>query len=103
MASSSIVASPAYLQRHGTPQAPQDLAAHTTLSFSEPQSEVRWPLRNRQDEALQVALRPQLFCNDFIVLTDAAVLGRGIALLPQSEGTRVGKGCGGSWRARRSA
>ncbi|CAP40999.1 LysR family transcriptional regulator [Bordetella petrii] len=82
MASSSIVASPAYLQRHGTPQTPQDLAAHTTLSFSEPQSEVRWPLRNRQDEELVVTLRPQLCCNDFIVLTEAAVRGRGISLLP---------------------
>ena len=31
-----------YLQRHGAPDTPQDLAAHTTLSFSDPQHEVRW-------------------------------------------------------------
>lgn len=82
VANSTIVASPAYLQRHGTPDTPQDLAAHTTLSFNDPQPEVRWPLRNSQDEEVQVALRPQLCCNDFIVLTEAAVRGRGIALLP---------------------
>ena len=41
----TLVASPGYLQRHGAPDTPQDLAAHTTLSFSDPQHEVRWPLR----------------------------------------------------------
>lgn len=81
-ASSSMVASPAYLQRQGTPATPQDLLAHTILSFSDPQAEVRWPLRNRQDEEEHISLRPQLCCNDFIVLTEAAVRGRGIALLP---------------------
>ena len=33
----TLVASPGYLQRHGAPDTPQDLAAHTTLSFSDPQ------------------------------------------------------------------
>lgn len=82
MASSIIVASPAYLQRHGTPDTPQDLTAHATLSFSDPQPDVRWPLRNSQDEEVQVPVHPRLCCNDFIVLTEAAVRGRGIALLP---------------------
>ena len=31
---------------------------------------------------MQIELKPQLSCNDFIVLTEAAVRGRGIALLP---------------------
>jgi len=82
MASSSIVASPAYLQRHGVPTTPQELQSHNILSFSEPQVEVRWPLRNRQDEEELITLQPQLCCNDFIVLTEAAVRGRGISLLP---------------------
>lgn len=82
MASGTLVASPAYLQRHGTPDTPQDLPAHTTLSFNDPQPEIRWPLRNGQGEEVQVLLQPQLSCNDFIVLTEAAVRGRGIALLP---------------------
>src|SRR5690606_22430879 len=38
VASSGIVASPAYLQRQGTPTTPQELLAHTILSFSEPQA-----------------------------------------------------------------
>ena len=60
----------------------QDLAAHTTLSFSDPQHEVRWPLRNDKGEEVHIELKPQLSCNDFIVLVEAAVRGRGIALLP---------------------
>ncbi|ARP97565.1 LysR family transcriptional regulator [Bordetella genomosp. 13] len=86
-ASGTLVASPAYLQRHGTPETPQDLAAHATLSFSEPQAEVRWTLYDSNNEETEVLLRPQLCCNDFIVLTEAAVRGRGISLLP-SEATR---------------
>ncbi len=81
-ASGTMVASPTYLQRHGTPETPQDLASHTTLSFSDPQHDVRWQLVNDRGEELNIDLRPQLSCNDFIVLTEAAVRGRGIALLP---------------------
>jgi DNA-binding transcriptional LysR family regulator len=78
----SLVASPAYLQRHGAPETPQDLAAHTTLSFNDPMPEVRWTLRSTQGEETEVTVTPQLSCNDFIVLAAAAVRGRGIALLP---------------------
>ena len=81
-AMSTLVASPAYLQRHGNPETPQDLTHHITLSFNEPQPESRWTLRNPQGEEIEVAVRPQLCCNDFIALTQAAVRGRGIALLP---------------------
>lgn len=81
-ASGTLVASPAYLQRHGAPETPQDLVSHTTLSFSDPQHEVRWQLISDRGEEVDIELRPQLSCNDFIVLTEAAVRGRGIALLP---------------------
>lgn len=83
----SLVASPAYLQRYGMPETPQDLPAHVTLSFNEPQAEVRWALRNTNGEETEVTLTPQLCCNDFIMLAQAAVRGRGIALLPD-EATR---------------
>ncbi|AOB40705.1 LysR family transcriptional regulator [Bordetella parapertussis] len=82
IASGTLVASPAYLQRHGTPETPQELASHRTLSFNDPQNEVRWPLTNQRGESVDVAVQPVLASNDFIVLTQAAVRGRGIALLP---------------------
>ena len=43
---------------------------------------MRWPLRNDKGEEVHIELKPQLSCNDFIVLVEAAVRGRGIALLP---------------------
>lgn len=78
----ALVASPSYLQRHGMPESPQDLQNHITLSFNEPQPEVHWALRNLQGEEMELTVRPQLCCNDFIMLSQAAVRGRGIALLP---------------------
>lgn len=81
-ASSCMVASPAYLQRCGTPDTPQELNAHTLLSFNDPQTDVSWTLLNSQGEEQQITVQPQLSSNDFLVLTEAAVQGRGIALLP---------------------
>lgn len=81
-ASSCMVASPAYLQRCGTPDTPQDLNAHTLLSFNDPQTDVSWTLLNSQGEEQHIPVQPQLSSNDFLVLTEAAVQGRGIALLP---------------------
>lgn len=81
-ASGTLVASPAYLQRYGTPERPEDLTQHTTLSFNDPQTEVVWHLFNGQGEERHITVAPRLCCNDFIVLTEAAVRGRGIALLP---------------------
>lgn len=40
-----VVASPAYLARHGTPQEPEDLLAHNCLSFSFRRAEPGWPFR----------------------------------------------------------
>ncbi|ANY14985.1 LysR family transcriptional regulator [Bordetella pseudohinzii] len=81
-ASGTLVASPAYLQRHGAPDTPEDLVHHTTLSFNDPQTEVVWSLHNGEGKERAITVTPRLCCNDFIVLTEAAVRGRGIALLP---------------------
>ncbi len=81
-ASGTLVASPAYLQRHGAPDTPEDLVHHMTLSFNDPQTEVVWSLHNGEGKEREITVAPRLCCNDFIVLTEAAVRGRGIALLP---------------------
>ena len=50
-----IVASPAYLARHGTPTAPEDLLDHNCLSFNFRRAEPVWPFRNNgSDYALSV-------------------------------------------------
>ena len=41
----SIVASPDYLARHGTPQTPEDLLGHNCLNFNFRRAEPVWPFR----------------------------------------------------------
>ena len=79
-----LVASPAYLDRAGRPQAPEDLAAHTTLSMSEDESRQRWQLHGAGDEVRRVDIQPVLMAHDFPLLLAAATDGLGIALLPES-------------------
>jgi len=60
-----IVASPAYLERHGTPLSPQELSGHRCLSYRIPTdgSPYRWEL-NREGEKLEVAVDGPLLLND---------------------------------------
>lgn len=79
---STLVASPTYVEHYGAPQHPEDLSGHATLCFNDPQADNRWRLRGAGEDEVEVQVQPRLCCNDFIVLTEAAVQGRGIALLP---------------------
>ncbi|MCS0503186.1 LysR family transcriptional regulator [Ancylobacter mangrovi] len=51
----SVVASPAYLARHGTPRVPEDLHGHNCLNFNFRRAEPVWPFRREgRDYALTV-------------------------------------------------
>jgi DNA-binding transcriptional LysR family regulator len=51
----SVVASPGYLARHGTPQVPEDLHGHNCLNFNFRRAEPVWPFRrDGRDYALTV-------------------------------------------------
>ncbi|MBQ0822565.1 LysR family transcriptional regulator [Microvirga terrae] len=43
-----LVAAPAYLDRHGTPRSPEDLARHNLLGFSFARQSNGWPFRDRE-------------------------------------------------------
>ncbi|WP_455924876.1 LysR family transcriptional regulator [Pseudomonas putida] len=74
---SVIVASPAYLARHGTPQQPEDLLAHNCLRFNFRRANPEWPFRrDGQDFALKVS--GTLEGNSGEVLSQLARLGAGI-------------------------
>jgi DNA-binding transcriptional LysR family regulator len=78
-----IVASPAYLARHGTPQRPSDLSSHACLRFSRSGMEVRssWPF-GAGAHCSDVTVSGRLVSDDFAVLRTAAEQGLGIARLP---------------------
>jgi DNA-binding transcriptional LysR family regulator len=76
-----LVASPAYIQRKGTPATPQDLARHEVLRLKAPGLRPNtWRLFNsvRQDEPLDVAVEPGLWINHTDTLLRAALDGAGI-------------------------
>lgn len=79
-----LCASPAYLVRRGTPQAPADLAGHSCLGF------INWSGRlfaewrfARNGAVIPVRIRSRFQVNDGRVLVAAAVAGHGIILQPE--------------------
>lgn len=91
---SYLVASPEFLRRHGAPQHPAELAEARTLAFSDTRGPVRWALQGPREESVSVTVTPQLACNDFPVLVEAAIHDGGIVLLPDvavADPMRAGK------------
>lgn len=73
-----VVASPDYLQRHGTPLQPEDLAEHNCLRFNFRRAEPNWPfLRDGQTFSLQVC--GNIACSSGEALAQLARVGAGIA------------------------
>ena len=78
----TIVASPEYLARRGTPQVPEDLHNHNCLNFNFRRTEPVWPFRKEgRDYALTV--HGNIEANNGETLGQLAIAGVGI--------TRVGK------------
>lgn len=78
-----LVASPAYLQQHGTPQNPADLRNHLCLHYRLPNSGKLepWPLQLAAGEA-DIQLPTSMICNNIETRVCFARQGRGIACLP---------------------
>ena len=82
---SVLVASRAYLRKRGTPQAPEDLAAHDCLHYLRPQETPAWRFERaggRATRKVTVAVKGPFAANNSEALREAALGGLGIALLP---------------------
>ncbi|WP_263143459.1 LysR family transcriptional regulator [Pseudomonas sp. RIT-PI-AD] len=75
----AIMASPGYVQLHGTPRCPEDLLNHSLLGFTEPQSLNLWPLR--QADGALLAIAPSVSASSGETLRQLALAGQGIACL----------------------
>jgi len=76
-----ICAAPSYLAAHGTPQHPDDLRKHACLAYGHLATGNQWKLTGADGDHW-IAIPWMLCTNNAEVLRDAAVRGRGIALLP---------------------
>ena len=74
-----VLASPAYLQRHGAPQDVAALAGHPCLGFNEPESLNRWPLPGTDEGQLRI--HPAIAASSGETLRRLAVEGTGITCL----------------------
>ncbi|MES2739761.1 MAG: LysR substrate-binding domain-containing protein [Pseudomonadota bacterium] len=73
-----LVASPAYLKRHGTPSTPADLARHNCLAFGSDGSQRGWTFREH-GKIVTRKVGGNMACNDGEVLHDWALAGKGLA------------------------
>jgi DNA-binding transcriptional LysR family regulator len=80
---SLLVASPAYLEQHGRPEQPEDLAKFDTISIAEIEWQ-SWELTGPEGRTYKLEHQPRLMCGDFLLTVAAAKKGLGIALLPES-------------------
>ncbi len=76
-----VCASPNYFERHGTPKHPSDLRDHNCLAYGFLSTGNQWKLTG-QDGDHWIQPRWTLCVNNAEVLRDAAINGRGIAVLP---------------------
>lgn len=79
-ASLELYASPSYLERAGRPTQVEELASHRCLVFGSDPS-ATWTLA-RGGEVERVQVRGRFLAKDFATLRRAALLGFGVALLP---------------------
>jgi len=76
-----LVATPAYLKKHGRPKLPADLKQHDTLFFGSGRDSMELRLQNG-DKSVHLTLPARMVVSDMDILGGAAKAGMGIALLP---------------------
>lgn len=73
-----LYASPTYLKEFGQPTDDTAMLGHSALYMSQQGGHPHWP---KYDQA-PLPINPNMSCNDFNILHQAAIAGNGIALLP---------------------
>jgi DNA-binding transcriptional LysR family regulator len=73
-----ICASPAYIEEHGEPLHPRDLANHEAVVFQP--AGANWSFQTKRGP-VSVQMRSKISSNDILMVVEAAKDGRGVALL----------------------
>jgi len=73
-----VVASPAYLKRHGTPRAPEELAGHRCIGFNFRRADPNWPFV-RDGQRFEIGIAPVIEANNGDTVTQLVCEGVGIA------------------------
>jgi DNA-binding transcriptional LysR family regulator len=77
-----VCASPAYLERRGTPQVPADLTGHDCLVFSDAPGIAEWRFGERAKAQRKIRISARLWMNSLDALVTAAKQGAGVVRVP---------------------
>ncbi|HBT4807915.1 TPA: LysR family transcriptional regulator [Klebsiella variicola subsp. variicola] len=78
-----IVATPEYLERHGTPKHPRDLLRHQSIGMRMPHGGIyHWELENN-DQKLRMNIPARLVLNEVTAIKQAILLGLGIGFVSE--------------------
>ena len=78
----TLIASPAYLERYGTPRTPAELERHHCLVYTNLPDPALWDYRDKNGEPGRVRVNAVLKANNGDFLRSMAAAGRGIAQQP---------------------
>lgn len=87
----ALYAAPAYLERRGRPRSLAELRQHDCLCYGERGSKAPWRLAGPTGTKT-AAVKGPLVCDDMIFLREAAIVGLGIALIPEEVATASVRG-----------
>lgn len=77
-----LVASPALLERCGTPSEPQSLSLLPTLAMSAADGRSQWTLHGPEGRRYELQHQPVYVADDLLTLKSAALAGTGMTMLP---------------------
>ena len=80
--SASVIASPAYLEKHGVPKHPLELAGHRLIGYGHRQRAMPLHFHRKGGEEVTVLPTGPLFANNGDIAVPLVVAGGGIAVLP---------------------
>lgn len=78
----AIVASPGYLEQHGTPRHPEDLRHHNVLTYEYQASAQEWHFGVPGDKPISVPVHGKMQMNNSLALREAVLRGAGLTRTP---------------------
>lgn len=83
LSSSSLIASPTYLNHYGTPETPQDLVNYSCFAKTRTEGMSQFSLTHNDGRQMTVNFQPVLESNEWLILKQAALSHLGITMMPQ--------------------
>jgi DNA-binding transcriptional LysR family regulator len=78
----AVVASPSYLEQHGTPRSPEDLHDHNIINYRYQESANKWHFQSKDTKSISVDVSGSLITNNSLAIRESIREGIGITRTP---------------------